>query len=59
MFWTKLVQLVVVYAKVQRFYLSVGTFYGLFLAPKIKEGVTVNEYDVKEEPKTFEGLNDS
>ena len=33
-----------------------GTFYGLFLAPKIKYCLTINKYSVIDEHKTFEGF---
>ena len=35
-----------------------GIFFGLFLAPKIKYCLTVNEYGVVEEHKTFKGFGD-
>ena len=34
-------------------------FYGLFLAPKIKYVLTINEHGVIQENKTFKGFNDS
>ena len=40
-------------------YKSGGIFYGLFLAPKIKDCSTINEFGTIEEHKTFKGCNDS
>ena len=34
-----------------------GIFYGLFLAPKIKNCLTVNKYGVIDEQKTFKGFS--
>ena len=34
-------------------------FYGLFLAPKIEHVLTINEYGVIQENKTFKGFIDS
>ena len=34
-------------------------FYGLFLAPKIKYCLTIDDYGIIQEHKTFEGFNDS
>ena len=38
---------------------SGSMFYGSFFAPKIKYVLTINEYGVIQENKTFEGFNDS
>ena len=35
-----------------------GIFYGLFLAPKIKYCVTIDEFGTVQEHKTFKGFND-
>ena len=35
-----------------------GIFYGLFLAPKIKYCLTINEYGIINEKKTFKGFGD-
>ena len=40
-------------------YKTGGTFYGLFLAPKIKYCLTIDDYGIIQEQKTFKGLNDS
>ena len=40
-------------------YKTGGIFYGLFLAPKIKYCLTINDYGIIQEPKTFKGFNDS
>ena len=40
-------------------YISGGIFYGLFLAPKIKYCLTINELGVFEQHMTFGGFNDS
>ena len=39
-------------------YGSGGIFYGLFLAPKIKYCLTINEYGIINEKKTFKGFGD-
>ena len=36
-----------------------GIFYGLYLAPKIKYCLSIDEYGIIKEHKTFEGFNDS
>ena len=36
-----------------------GIFYGLYLAPKIKYCLTIDDYGIIQEHKTFKGLNDS
>ena len=36
-----------------------GIFYGLFLAPKIKYCLTIDDYGIIQEHKTFKGFNDS
>ena len=36
-----------------------GIFYGLYLAPKIKYVLTIDEYGIIKEHKTFKGFNDS
>ena len=36
-----------------------GIFYGLYLAPKIKYCLTIDDYGVIKEHKTFKGFNDS
>ena len=38
---------------------SGGIFYGLFLAPKIKYSLTIDNFGIVQEHKTFKGLNDS
>ena len=38
---------------------SGGIFYGLFLAPKIKYVLTINEFGIVQEHKTFKGFNNS
>ena len=38
-------------------YKSAGVFYGLFLAPKINYCLTINEFGIIEEHKTFQGFN--
>ena len=40
-------------------YESGGAFYGLILAPKIKYVLTINEFGILQEHKTFKGFNDS
>ena len=40
-------------------YETVGIFYGLFLAPKMKSCLPNNEIGIIEEDKTFKGFNDS
>ena len=40
-------------------YKTGGIFYGLFLAPKIKYCLTIDEYGFIKEHKTFKGFNDS
>ena len=40
-------------------YKTGGIFYGLFLAPKIKYCLTIDEYGITKEHKTFKGFNDS
>ena len=40
-------------------YKSGGVFYGLFLAPKIKYVLTIDDYGIIQEHKTFKGFNDS
>ena len=40
-------------------YESGGVFYGLFLAPKIKYVLTINEFGILQEHKTFTEFNDS
>ena len=40
-------------------YKSGGVFYSLYLAPKIKYVLTIDEYGIIKEHKTFKGLNDS
>ena len=40
-------------------YKTGGMFYGLFLAPKIKYCLTINELGVIEQHMTFKGFNDS
>ena len=40
-------------------YKTGGIFYGLYLAPKIKYCLTIDEYGIIKEHKTFEGFNDS
>ena len=39
-------------------YKSGGIFYGLFLAPKIKYCLTIDNYGIMQKHKTFERLND-
>ena len=36
-----------------------GIFYGLFLAPKIKYCLTIDDYGIIQEHKFFKGINDS
>ena len=36
-----------------------GIFYGLYLAPKIKFCLTIDEYGIIQKHKTFKGFNDS
>ena len=40
-------------------YKTGGIFYGLFLAPKIKYCLTINELGVTEQHMTFKGFNGS
>ena len=40
-------------------YKTGGVFHGLFLAPKIKDVLTINEFGILQEHKTFKGFNDS
>ena len=40
-------------------YKTGGIFYGLFLAPKIKFCLTIDDYVIVQEHKTFKGFNDS
>ena len=40
-------------------YKTGGIFYGLFLAPKIKYCLTIDEFGIIQEHKTFKGFNDS
>ena len=40
-------------------YKSRGVFYGLFLTPKIKYVLTIYEFGILQEHKTFTGFNDS
>ena len=40
-------------------YKTGGIFYGLFLAPKIKFCLTIDDYGIIQEHKTFKGFNDS
>ena len=40
-------------------YKTSGIFYGLFLAPKIKYCLTLNDCGIVQEHKTFKGFNDS
>ena len=40
-------------------YKTGGIFYGLFLALKIKYCLTIDDYDIIQEHKTFKGFNDS
>ena len=40
-------------------YKSGGIFFGLYLAPKIKYCLTIDEYGIIKEHKTFKGVNDS
>ena len=40
-------------------YKTGGIFYGLFLAPKIKYCLTIDDYSIIQEHKTFEGFNGS
>ena len=40
-------------------YKTGGIFYGLFLAPKIKHCLTIDDYGIIKEHKTFKGFNDS
>ena len=40
-------------------YKTDGIFYGLFLAPKIKYCLTIDEYGIIQEHKIFKGFNDS
>ena len=37
----------------------VGIFHGLFLTPKMKNCLTISEFGIMEEQKTFEGFKDS
>ena len=40
-------------------YKTGGTFYGLFLAPKTKYSLTLDDYGIIKEHKTFKGFNNS
>ena len=40
-------------------YKTGGIFYGLYLAPKIKYCLTIDDYGIMKEHKTFKGFNDS
>ena len=40
-------------------YKTGGIFYSLFLAPKIKYCLTIDDYCIIQEHKTFKGFNDS
>ena len=40
-------------------YKTGGIFYGLYLAPKIKYCLTIDEFGIIQEHKTFKGFNDS
>ena len=40
-------------------YKTGGIFYGLFLAPKIKYCLTIDDYGIIQGHKTFKGFNDS
>ena len=40
-------------------YVSGGVFYCLFLAPKIKYALTINEFGSVQQHMTFKGFNDS
>ena len=40
-------------------YKTGGIFYGLFLAPKIIYCLTIDDYGIIQEHKTFKGFNDS
>ena len=40
-------------------YKAGGIFYGIFLAPKIKYCLTIDDYGIIQEHKTFQGFNDS
>ena len=40
-------------------YKTGGIFYGLFLAPKMKYCLTVDDYGIIQEHETFKGFNDS
>ena len=40
-------------------YKTGGVFYGLYLAPKIKYCLTIDEFGIIKEHKTFKGFNDS
>ena len=40
-------------------YKTGGIFYGLYLAPKIKYVLTIDNYGIIQEHKTFKGVNDS
>ena len=44
---------------VKKDYGSGGIFYGLFLAPKIKYCLSINEFGIVQEQKTFKRFNDS
>ena len=39
-------------------YKTGGIFYGLFLAPKVKYCLTIDDYGTIQEHKTFKGFND-
>ena len=45
--------------QVNKDYKRGGIFYGLFSAPKIKYCLTIDDYGIIQEHKTFEGFNDS
>ena len=40
-------------------YKTGGIFYGLFIAPKIKYGLTIDDYGIIQQHMTFKGFNDS
>ena len=40
-------------------YKTGGFFYGVFLAPEIKYCLTIDNFGIIQEHKTFEGFNDS
>ena len=43
----------------KNYFKSGGIFYSLFLAPKIKYCLTIDEYEIIKKHKTFKGFNDS